>query len=424
MYTLFLLPVPVGGVAGGLATAVQHLWDRVKAAATAAATAASRPPRHRLWWSTLMASVVLTALAPAARATVSCSAYASPSGTDQGPGTIQQPFRTAQELVNSLRPGQTGCLRAGTYYEALRFGRAGTASAPITLAGYPGEKATVVGRMYIPEGADYTTVTGLYIDGSNPNRLPSPTIDSNHVTFSFDDVTNDHTGICFAVGSATWGWSTDTLITHSRIHDCGQLPPTNYNHGLYIGGATDTTVEWNLIYANADRGIQLYPDAQYTTIDHNIIDDNGEGILVAGGYGAASSHTNVYDNAITNATMRHDVEAWWPSGNPVGVDNIVQYNCVWGGREGTIDTSAGGLIARKNLVADPLYVDAQDHDYEMRPDSPCLSRVGDVQAAVDGPGVLQAPGVLQGARPTADVSSHARKAKHRRRRRTAHGHSG
>ncbi len=54
--------------------------------------------------------------------------------------------------------------------------------------------------------------------------------------------------------------------------------------------ATDTTIEWNLIYANADRGIQLYPNAEYTTIDHNIIDDNGEGILFAGDDGTASSY--------------------------------------------------------------------------------------------------------------------------------------
>lgn len=328
-------------------------------------------------------------LAPAASGTAaatpqSCTLLASPSGSDSAAGTVDAPFKTAQKLVSSLRAGQTGCLRAGTYTEDVTFRTGGTASAPITLTSYPGESATVVGRIYVAEGADYTTVTGLNLDGVNADRRQSPMIDANHVTFSYDDVTNDHTSICFGIGSATWGWATGTLITHDRVHDCGVLPATNYQHGFYIGGATDTTIEWSLIYGNADRGIQLYPEADYTTIDHNVIDGNGEGIIISGTDGVASSHTNVYDNILSNATVRHDVESWWPAGNPVGVDNLVHDNCVWGGREGTIDTSGGGFTAQNNLNVDPQFVAAATHDYELQPTSPCLALVGDVQAAVDG----------------------------------------
>ena len=166
---------------------------------------------------------------------------------------------------------------------------------------------------------------------------------------------------------------------------------TNAQHGLYIGAATDTTIEWSLIYGNADRGIQLYPDAQHTTIDHNIIDDNGEGIIISGAGGVASSYTNIYDNILSNADVRHDVESYWPPGNPVGVDNTVHNNCVWGGREGTIDTSSGGYTASNNLTVDPKFVNAAAHDYEMSPTSSCLALVGDVQAAVDGTAPVQPP---------------------------------
>jgi parallel beta-helix repeat protein len=313
-----------------------------------------------------------------------CDLVAAPNGSDSGPGTLGAPFQTAQKLVTSLQPGQTGCLRAGTYTESVTFRHGGTASAPVTLTSYPGESATVVGRIYVAEGADYTTITGLNLDGVNAARQQSPMIDANHVTFSYDDVTNDHTSICFGIGSATWGWSTGTLITHSRIHDCGVLPATNYQHGFYIGGATDTTIEWNLIYANADRGIQLYPEADYTTIDHNIIDDNGEGIIISGTDGVASSYTNVYDNVVSDSNQRDDVQSWWPAGNPVGVGNTVHDNCVWGGRQGTIDTSGGGFTAQDNLDVNPQFANAATHDYQMSAASPCLALVGDVQAAVDG----------------------------------------
>jgi parallel beta-helix repeat protein len=335
--------------------------------------------------------IALPKAASDAAAVTNCDLVASPSGSDSAAGTVSAPFQTAQKLVSSLTPGETGCLEAGTYNENVTFRAGGTAAAPITLTTYPGQTATIVGRVYVAEGANYVTVSGLDLDGVNPSRLESPMIDANHVTFSYDDVTNDHTGICFGIGSATWGWATDTLITHDRVHDCGQLPATNLQHGFYIGGATDTTIEWNLIYANADRGIQLYPEADYTTIDHNIIDDNGEGIIISGADGAASSYTNVYDNIISDANVRHDVESYWPAGNPMGVGNTVHDNCVWGGVEGTIDTSSGGFTAYGNLTVNPEFVNAADHDYETSPTSPCLALVGDVQAAVDGTAPVQPP---------------------------------
>ena len=335
--------------------------------------------------SAILLTVTASGLASSARAATTCDVYASPLGSDSGSGTSSAPFRTVQELVNALGAGQTGCLASGVYNGSVRIANGGPPGAPVTLTSDPGQTATIAGRLEIVEGANYVTVTGLALDGANQPLLPSPTIDSNHDTFAYDDVTNDHTGICFAIGSATWGWATGTVITHDQVHGCGQdTPSDNLQHGFYIGGATDTTVEWSMIYDNAARGIQLYPDAQHTTIDHNIISGNGEGILIGGEGGAASSYTNVYDNVISDATARHDVESWWPRGNPVGVDNRVHDNCVWGGREGTIDSTSGGFTADDNLTVNPRYADQRGGDFEMSPASPCLVLVGDVQAAVEG----------------------------------------
>ena len=163
-----------------------------------------------------------------------CNLVASPTGSDTASGTIAAPFQTVQKLVDSLTPGQTGCVETGTYDEDVRIAQGGVAGAPVTLAAYPGDSPTIVGRMEIVEGANYVTVTGLNLNGENPAQAESPIVDANNVTFSYDDVTNDDTGICFGIGSATWGWATGTLITHDRIHGCGQ-PNENYQHGLYIG---------------------------------------------------------------------------------------------------------------------------------------------------------------------------------------------
>jgi Right handed beta helix region len=342
------------------------------------------------------------------QAATSCSLVASPSGSDSAPGTLAAPFHTVQRLVDALQPGQTGCLMSGTYREDVTFRDPDT-----TLTSYPGQAVTIVGRIYVAEGANDTTVAGLDLNGENPGRELSPMIDANGVTFSYDDVTNDHSGTCFGIGSAVWGWATGTLITHDRVHGCGQLPPTNLQHAFYVGGATDTTIAWNLIYGNADRGIQLYPDAQHTTIDHNIITDNGEGILISGTNGSASSYTNVYDNIISGATQRHDVETYWPIGNPVGVGNVVHDNCLWSGREGTVSIPGGGATVNHNIDANPRFVNAQADDYEISPGSPCLAIVGDVQAAIDGT-TPQHP-VMSRSEALNRVLAHDT---HRRRRRT------
>ena len=44
-----------------------------------------------------------------------CDKLASPSGSDGGTGTLGDPYATPKKLIDSLAPGQTGCLRAGTY---------------------------------------------------------------------------------------------------------------------------------------------------------------------------------------------------------------------------------------------------------------------------------------------------------------------
>jgi Right handed beta helix region len=358
-------------------------------------------PRHLL--AALLALAILV-LVPSASAVGSptqamCHRFASPGGSNRAPGTASRPFRTVQRLVDSLRPGQNGCLLGGVYAGSVRIWRGGRPGARVVLMSSPGQTARIVGRLEIVQGANYVTVAGLELNGRNPARLESPMIDSNHDTFAYDDVTNDHTGICFGIGNPTWGWATGTLITHDLVHGCGRMAPgDNYQHGLYIGAATDTTVAWDIIYDNAARGIQLYPDAQHTTIDHNIISGNGEGILIGGEGGKASSFTNVFDNVISDARARHDVESWWPPGNPVGVDNRVHNNCIWGGREGGIDTASGGIIARHNMTVNPGYADASADNYAMSSTSPCLALVGNVQAAVDGtsPGGTPAGGILPG----------------------------
>ncbi|HEX7058769.1 MAG TPA: right-handed parallel beta-helix repeat-containing protein [Solirubrobacterales bacterium] len=326
----------------------------------------------------------------ASAAELPCAKFAAPTGSDANPGTAAAPFGTAQKLVDSLSAGEAGCLREGAYAQNVKISVGGTGEGSrVTLRNYPGEEATLTGRLWIAAGADYVTVEGLFLNGTNAYNLPSPTVNADHAVFRRNDVTNDHTAICFNLGHRTYGYADDTLIEANRIHHCGVLPAANHDHGIYVARADGTVIRGNWIYENADRGIQLYPNAQNTTIAGNVIDANGEGIIF-GGLGADSSdHTRVSGNVITNSKIRYNVESYYDAGTPPGEDNFVTRNCISGGvrdsGNGGIAPSAIGFTATSNLTTPPLFFSRAQADYRLAAGSACAALVGSWSSLTPGP---------------------------------------
>jgi parallel beta helix pectate lyase-like protein len=323
-----------------------------------------------------------------------CDKVAAPWGSDRARGNPANPYRTVGKLMDSLTFARIGCLRQGTYFEDVSITRGGLPYLPIGLRSYPGEAARLVGRLWVAEGANNVTVAGLYLDGFNAGDLPSPNVNARGVRFVANDVTNRRTTICFALGSYTYGSAYGTVIENNRIHDCGVRPPTNHHHGAYLAVSTNVTLRRNWIHDNADRGIQLYPNAQHTLVTENVIDTNGEGVIF-GGEGAATSSNNLVEhNVITNSNVRHNVESYYPPGTLPGQGNMVRQNCVVGGASGAltggVQTPSQGFVAYGNVVADPHYVDRPRRDYRLRPDSPCLSVYG-AGSYVPGPPLRPPP---------------------------------
>ena len=310
-------------------------------------------------------------------ASSTCSFYAAPNGSDANSGTSSSPFATVEHLASALAPGQTGCLAAGaTFVSNVSLSHGGQPGAPIVLTSAdPANPATIKGRIVTFPGGDWITFTQLRLDGVNAGALPSPTVGSDHVTFSNVDVTNEHTAICFdLINSTTWGVARYTTIDSSRIHGCGELPSTNQDHGIYISGYY-AMITNNYIYDNADRGVQLR-GSQNGTIQHNVIDRNGEGVIFGD---QVTSNNDVSNNIVSNSNIRWNAESFWGSG-PVGTGNSFHNNCVWASNSESYYDSQGGVdgpdgfSTSANTIGNPLYVNAGAGNYAIPSGSPCAGK--------------------------------------------------
>jgi hypothetical protein len=335
-------------------------------------------------WLLLAAGVAIVALAlvvlPRALRTstprVACDRVASTTGSDSNAGTEASPYRTAQQLVDSLSPGMTGCLRGGVYtYSEIRFRRAGTRTARITLTSYPGERATLRnGYIYVPNGSDFVTLSRLNVD------VPVPATTQNTIQIMAadtvvedSDITNNHSRQCLILGNnGGLGQSVRTIIRRNRIHDCGDPAHGNQEHAIYFENTVDARVHDNVFWGAAAYAIHLYPNAQHSLVEHNVIADNGRAVTFSGDGSKASNNNEVRFNLITDTTLDYGVTSWW--GNPtgaIGAGNAAHHNCLIRNANGDFG-GVGGYTHAANKQADPMYVDRAAHDYRMGKGSPCL----------------------------------------------------
>jgi len=308
--------------------------------------------------TTAVVAAVLTAtvLAAMAAPAAACDKFASPRGSN-----------VVAKLANSLRPGETGCLRAGVYRGRIKVRKGGRPGKPTTIRSAPGRRATVRGRLWVANSANHVVFKGLFLNGRNGARLPSPTVNGDDVVFRDNDITTSNTTICFVLGTDEYGRALRTVIERNRIHNCGALPPTNHHHGIYVEASDRVRITGNWIYDNADRGVQLFPDAQRTYVARNVIDGNGEGIVFA-----RSSADNVVEhNVISNSVVRYNVEDYDLRGD----GNVARRNCLWSPAFGGNALVSPGIDIEvsDNLVIDPGFLDRDGKDFRLPPVSPCFS---------------------------------------------------
>jgi len=305
----------------------------------------------------------------------SCDRFAAPHGSDSARGTLLRPFRSAPRLAAALRPGQTGCLRGGAYRSRdLRVETRRT-----TLRPYQNERVTLRADIRLAPSARSSVLAGMTLDGTSGGSEIQLTLFADHSVLRGNTITNRHSSAsCVYVAPYhSRPPPRGVRIVGNKIHDCGELPATNHDHGIYVAGAHRTLIKGNWIYDNADRGIQLYPAAKRTQALGNIVDSNGWGVVFGGDdSGSCSNGNKVVRNVIANSRLSWNVHST-PQG-PRCRRNVLRRNCVFSrlndpqqGSNGGVQKPSRSFRARRNLIARPSYRNRKSGDLRLRPGTRC-----------------------------------------------------
>jgi hypothetical protein len=245
--------------------------------------------------------------------------YASPAGHPTGDGSLGNPWDLATALAQpaSVHPGDTIWLRGGTYHGQFTSKLQGTASSPIKVRQYPGERATIDGgslgnrTIFIANG-NYTWFWGFEVMSSDGHRV-SQQSGSTATDINYGpgvDSESNATGLKFinmVVHDTSGGFALFEIVTDTEVSGClsyynGWLgTDRGHGHGIYTQNQTPSVRQFldNIIFGNFALGIQAYGSAAASLdnlhFDGNTIFRSGEIIshpqqnLLVGGDGATNN---------------------------------------------------------------------------------------------------------------------------------------
>lgn len=236
--------------------------------------------------------------------------YVATTGSDAADGSELTPWLTIKKAVDTMVAGDTTYVRGGTYSPTaeIRFGKTGTAGAPIRLLNYPGESPII-------SWPGTTTTNRILIQHNSGDQVAI-----GYIEISGFEMRNGFEGI-------KWASLHDSIFSRNWIHD-------NVNQGILGVGGHHNTVTQNIVNhigpfstnptSTLAHGIYLHGDSYVIT--RNVIYDNlGYGIQQNG------SSSSVFD------ATKHPSAAFAGAANWIVSDNTIAYNvnragyALWGG---------------------------------------------------------------------------------------------
>jgi hypothetical protein len=248
--------------------------------------------------------------------------FVSVDGSATADGSSSSPWALATALGHPgvVQPGDTIWLRGGTYRGEFTSTLTGTPTAPIVLRQFPGERATIDGRLNV--NGRYTYYWGFEVMYSDPKRITAIAGSDP------DDLPRQHMTI-FVVGAFN-------KLINLVVHDLGD--------GVFAGSAAEgLEIHSSLFYNNGwvgpDRahGHNVYlqnRNATKVVTDNVLFNSFGDGLHIYGSSAAYLQNFHIEGNAIFNSG-----EAAAPGSAAYAIEH-------WGGAIGSL----GATIYRENSI--------------------------------------------------------------------------
>jgi hypothetical protein len=301
--------------------------------------------------------------------TVSCDELASPHGSDRWSGTRQRPFRSVPRLLRALRSGETGCLLPGRY---RHHGPAELRRPRMRLVGIEG-RVRVDGAIWIAERARGAQIRALDLTASDRTYFIPVKVQADRARVLDNRIRGSRSTTCVLIGSTRR--TVGVRIEGNWIHDCGRRG--KLDHLIYVQNARRTVIRGNVLNANRGGwGVHLYPNADGSIVERNLIDGNQGGVIFGGDRFQTSDRNLVRWNAITFSSPRWNVESSW--GGPVGSGNVARANCLYStGRDAPTGLGwPSGFTIQPNVSEDSSPYSARDrHDFRFPAGSRCAKLV-------------------------------------------------
>jgi len=296
---------------------------------------------------------------------------------------VAQPGPNLKAFVNSLTPGDVGCLRAGIHGARgteIFMTVSGTPSAPITVRGYPGDAMPAI-LGYFPIAGQYIVISGLLFDGptglvnTNPTDPRAVAAERNLIGIWSSNVEINHCEIRKSLAEAGiyLQGADNARIIGNYIHDNGRFGNANtayMDHGIYFGSGSGLIAN-NVIEHNWSYGIQLYPSSSNVIVQQNTIVKNVQSGVIIGDEPSDPNNPPPTNNLIVNNIVAYNAQNSIVSWQlPCGGNNVVRNNLVWGNGNGNFGNTTDCLTLLGNIQADPRFVATSN--YRLQSGSPAI----------------------------------------------------
>ena len=291
--------------------------------------------------------------------------HVAPNGKDTNPGTRARPWRTIQQAVSKLKPGQKALVRSGRYRENVTIRRSGTARRPITIAAFPGEHPVIESREYPLEiNSSYVRIRGFIVQGARGTSATNVYFQSraHHIELTRNNIRFSQDQGVFSEEEAN-----DLFLLSNRIHGNGRghVSGQHQSHGIYLQGRNHLVAN-NVVFDHPfGFGIQVYDQGHGSILVNNTVVTSGHSGIVVGGSGGVSNI--LIRNNILAFNKKYGVQM--DSSCPTG-SVVVDTNIIYGNGDGRVEGGCRNVSVGHNIFRRPRLVDLARRNLSVLPISP------------------------------------------------------